>query len=330
MHFFICFIWMVFLICRAKTESLIPANITTAEDMVEYINGHNFSWKATLEFQNQMRINPFYGGENRGVILPLKTIESNSGLPDHFDSREKWPNCQSLRVIRDQSNCASSWTMAVASVISDRICIHSQERIEKYVSEEDILGCCMNCGSGCMGGSIEHAWNYFLMNGVVSGGGFKDSSGCIPYSTEPNEFHSQNRRTSPVCQRYCQDSFFQSYSRDITEAQSVYYFVAKDSSVIQTEIYENGPVTTSIMVYDDFFFYLSGIYQPLTSKYWGMQPISIIGWGEEEGIPYWICRNSWGTNWGENGFFRVVRDNPTLHLEDRLSAGVPKFFSDLW
>ena len=50
-------------------------------------------------------------------------------------------------------------------------------------------------------------------------------------------------------------------------------------------------------VYSDFFMYGSGVYQKtnLASKdHSGFHSVKIIGWGEEEGIPYWVRVLSWG------------------------------------
>ena len=43
--------------------------------------------------------------------------------------------------------------------------------------------------------------------------------------------------------------------------------------------------------------------------------ISIIGWGEKDGVKYWICKNSWGQYWGENGYFRIIMNKDYLGIE---------------
>lgn len=43
--------------------------------------------------------------------------------------------------------------------------------------------------------------------------------------------------------------------------------------------------------------------------------MEVVGWGEEDGTPFWHVRNSWGTYWGELGFFRLERGTDALQIE---------------
>jgi len=71
------------------------------------------------------------------------------------------------------------------------------------------------------------------------------------------------------------------------------------------EIMANGPVETGFTVYRDFYNYTGGIYQHLSGSAMGGHAVKIIGWGVENNVDYWIVANSWGSGWGENGFFRI-------------------------
>jgi len=69
--------------------------------------------------------------------------------------------------------------------------------------------------------------------------------------------------------------------------------------------------------------YTSGIFEqylplPIMNHY-----VSVVGWGEENGIEYWIVRNSWGSYWGENGFFKLRMHKHNLGIEDYCSWAIP-------
>ena len=72
------------------------------------------------------------------------------------------------------------------------------------------------------------------------------------------------------------------------------------------------------MVFQDFMYYTSGIYQHETGDFLGGHGIMITGWGVDpnNGTPYWTCRNSWGEDWGEQGYFQILRgvDECTIEM----------------
>ena len=58
-----------------------------------------------------------------------------------------------------------------------------------------------------------------------------------------------------------------------------------------------------------FQLYAGGIYdEPSCSSFWVDHAVGCVGYGTEDGIDYWIVRNSWGSDWGEDGYIRMIRN----------------------
>jgi len=80
-------------------------------------------------------------------------------------------------------------------------------------------------------------------------------------------------------------------------------YLPEDSSAIKTALINYGPVVTYLLLYNDFFSYLGGIYKHTWGQSVGPHVIAIVGYNDDPG--YWICKNSWGTDWGDSGWFRI-------------------------
>lgn len=62
-------------------------------------------------------------------------------------------------------------------------------------------------------------------------------------------------------------------------------------------------------------YYTSGIYHHTSTVKTGGHAVIFVGFGVEDGVKYWKVRNSWGAEWGEGGFFRILRDNNECAIE---------------
>ena len=203
--------------------------------------------------------------------------------------------------------------------------------------------------SSCYGNSLYDAWRYLYVIGT-------NTEQCIPYNKsvgatktqfkEIGKFASPNElplcsvvsgKIGDMCSNVHYDDFTGEELGDPARFYRAFHFYAVAGSArdkgneynIRHNIYCWGPVSSGIIVYPDFYTFdaKNEIYEwngkgPIV----GGHAISIVGWGEENGKKYWIIRNSWGEEWGNNGFFRMVRGVNNCSLEENVITGVPDFF----
>uniref|UniRef100_A0A7I4XTT3 Pept_C1 domain-containing protein n=1 Tax=Haemonchus contortus TaxID=6289 RepID=A0A7I4XTT3_HAECO len=335
------YLWLVFCfcVCRASgtdedaaQEISLEAQMLSGEALVEYLkmNQNLFEVKSdpTPDFELKLMDIKFEKQVPNPVLKD--NPERGDDIPENYDLRAIWPNCSSLFTIRDQANCGSCWAVSTASAISDRICIATKGEKQVYISASDIVTCCTTqCGSGCNGGWAYKAWEYFVEDGIVSGGHYHSKGCCRPYPLHPCGHHGNDtyygecpeKAKTPACKRRCQPGFRKPYRLDKLYGKDV-YLLPKSIKAIQRDIMENGPVVASFKVYEDFRHYKSGIYKHIAGQLQGYHAVKMIGWGKENGTDYWLIANSWHDDWGEKGFFRTLRGSNHCGIEAIVCAGL--------
>ncbi|KAK2503891.1 hypothetical protein MC885_020929 [Smutsia gigantea] len=318
---------------------------TLSDELVNYVNKRNTTWKAGHNFRNVdlSYLKRLCGTVLGGPKLPQRVwLAEDMVLPENFDAREQWPNCPTIKEIRDQGSCGSCWAFGAVEAISDRVCVRTSGRVNVEVSAEDLLTCCGDqCGDGCNGGFPAAAWNFWTKKGLVSGGLYDSHVGCRPYSIPPCEHHVNGSRPSctgegdtPKCSKMCEPGYTPSYKEDKHYGCSSYSLSSSEKEIM-AEIYKNGPVEAAFSVYSDFLLYKSGAEPVALGGSWfgppdhvtgdmmGGHAVRILGWGVEDGTPYWLVGNSWNTDWGDGGFFKILRGQDHCGIESEIVAGLP-------
>jgi cathepsin B len=313
-------------------RKLLPKNVRPlTNNMIHAINALKTTWTAGQNYPDGYSIEQV--SRLCGVIpsppsnKKTKVHVIPNDLPENFDSRTQWPKCKSISEVRDQASCGSCWAFGAVEAMSDRMCIATKGKFNQDISAEDLLSCCDSCGAGCNGGYPGAAWDYWVQSGLVTGGLY-NGTGCQPYVIPPCEHHTTGPRPAcgdivptPDCKDTCVNG--DDYQKSKTYGADSYVIASNDDQ-IRTEIFKNGPVEADFTVYADFPTYKSGVYQRHSDQELGGHAIRILGWGVENGTPYWLCANSWNSDWGDKGFFKILRGSNECGIEDDIQAGLPK------
>lgn len=186
----------------------------------------------------------------------------------------------------------------------------------------------------CQGETLIGSWQYLFRFGAPE-------NDCVTYGDEKGIRKNLDFTRVDTVEQTCTSAFGDDY--DICPSGEIavnhraggYYSVpgTKNDDInlsgseydIRKEIYRWGPVTTGMMVYQDFIDW-DGVdvyrYDGKSEKIGG-HAIVLMGWGETKGVKYWIARNSWGVEWGNQGYFKIVRGENHCEVEENVFVGIP-------
>ncbi|XP_072378113.1 cathepsin L-like proteinase [Diabrotica undecimpunctata] len=209
----------------------------------------------------------------------LHVQDVNAEVPDSIDWRQKG----AVLGVKDQGNCGSCWAFSATGAVEGQNYILNGESVP--LSEQELLDCSAGYGDGnCYdGGLMTNAFKYIRDLGIES------------------EFDYPYKATRQYCTR--------SASKTVVKIQG-YNELEPNEEALRQAVGTVGPISAAIFA-DPIQFYSGGIYDNKKCKsesYLLDHGILVVGYGEEDNKPFWIIKNSWGKSWGEEGFFRLERN----------------------
>ena len=190
--------------------------------------------------------------------------------PSSFAASVDWSANDSP--VKYQGGCGSCWAFAAVALIEN---LSNQTDL----SEQVVLAC--SGGGTCIGGNYVSALNY------IRDAGIPDES-CYPYTAKDG-----------YCGSKCQNPAF------LVQATQIASDLWGGTPTVEDlkAALQNGPVVVGIHVYTDFDSYTSGIYHHATGTYRGGHAVLLVGYNDTDQC--FKVKNSWGTYWGEGGYFRI-------------------------
>jgi len=226
-----------------------------------------------------------------GLIEPIEEMDVSAVpyepfytpllLAATFDWRNNGGNY--VTPVRNQGSCGSCWAFAATAALESKALITFNWPGKNLDLSEQIVVSCGGAGS-CDGGSPGGASSFFVSTGTTL-------ESCYPYTA-----------TDGDCSSTCSNWQTSTYKID------GYNYVPSGSppspDALKNAVYANGPIITVFDVYNDFFSYHTGVYSYTSGDKVGGHAVLIVGWNDLDHA--FIVKNSWGTGWGESGYFRIA------------------------
>jgi cathepsin L len=244
---------------------------------MEKINEHNsknYTWKMSINQWSDMSWEEFSNSKISRVTLKeeISTTDRRISRPINRPLSLDWRNFGVVGPIQNQKNCGSCWAFASISCIESAYAI--RRKINLNLSEQQLVDCSRRWGNnGCNGGWMLNAYRYILSN---------------PICKEDDYPYVARDQSCKKC-------------KGVLRVRPGGSFSGEDNYLNAVNIQ---PIAIALFVSPEFQSYQSGIFDWPCDKT-ANHAVVVVGYHSNP--DYWIIRNSWGENWGENGYMRIVR-----------------------
>jgi C1A family cysteine protease len=230
------------------------------------------------------------------AIAKLPLAADITALSSSFDWRSKGIETP----VRDQGHCGACWAFSLAGAEESQLLIkkpgaYSKPGAEVARSVQALVSCDTQM-KGCDGGNLDA--KYLVNSGLPA-------ESAYPYKSGDGKTRS------------CGDGAVDPNWKAKTESITDWGIVDDNVESIKKALAQYGPVPTTLMVFDDFKNYKSGVYtQTRGSKFLGGHAVLIVGYDDAD--QSLIVKNSWTTGWGDKGYFKIAYSEVTCSLTDLL------------
>lgn len=214
----------------------------------------------------------------------IKRKSSKKSFLVPTDAEVDWRTKGVVNPIQDQGQCGSCWAFSATQSIESIYAIKTGTLIK--LSEQNIVDCVVSC-AGCEGGSMDYAFEYLKRFQK----GYQEYLSNYPYTAVDGRCAYSQSKSVQVLNDY----------HDVSQGDEV---------ALAVDVQKHGPIAVGIDASNwGFQLYTRGIYDdPNCNPRNVDHGVGLIGYGSENGVNYWIVRNSWTRSWGEEGYIRMVKD----------------------
>ena len=229
-------------------------------------------------------------------------VKISNAAPDAYD----WRDYGRVSPVKDQASCGSCW--AFSTIANLEGLYYAKKGVMKTFSEQMLVDCDTS-DSGCNGGLMQYAFTWLKKNGIML-----DSD--YPYTGTKGTCKSDKSKYV--------DMSVTGYKK-LGSSWSTWSAVDEDE--VKDFLYETGPLAIALNA-NPLQTYVSGILDLTSSQCPSSginHAVTLVGYGTEDSVAYWIIKNSWGTSWGEKGYFRIRRGKGTCGVNCYITTATVSF-----